>query len=241
MRSFKSVQRSPLGLGAGVAAAALSLALIGGSAEAKPAKKGPWVVKDLGNGNAVLAGWSSKRKEITLKSLQNVWGKQARCRPSSYSALVTWKVPAVNVRVVNGDEVLLRGKDLCKKPSKAWIRRIRTVGDKWRTNKGVAVGDEIRYAWDDGRPELDRKVLTALHPRAKECIDSPNRWALIPNYAFRFESCRANDDPYDVSHNHMGAGIFLRYRENVSEVRMWVTGFEMVGVIAPPSYVYGNR
>ena len=146
---------------------ALGVAFAGSSADAKPSKKGPWVVKDLKNGKAIFAGWSSKRKDPSFKSLINKWGKPTTCKGNTKSLSATWKVPRAYVKAQKSvRDSVPKGSTLCKKTSMARITEIRTLGKNWRTDRGLAVGDLMEQDLHD----------RALYPASSDCAHGSPRY-----------------------------------------------------------------
>ncbi|MGE3138109.1 MAG: hypothetical protein AB7I08_08765 [Thermoleophilia bacterium] len=124
-----------------MAATALTVGLAGpivAQADARPSANGPWVVKDLGHGKAVVAGHRTRSPNQSLGALITRWGPPARIgRPGGRGAYcyATWTRPRAKVLLGNFGLA-----DPCSRRF-GYIVEITTVGSSWRTDRGLEVGD----------------------------------------------------------------------------------------------------
>lgn len=147
-----------------------------GGAEARPSTTGPWVVKDEGNGRAVVAGYRTRGGQQNLRALIRAWGPPVRIgRPggSSTACVAIWKRPRVRVDLANYG-FKPRGTTACS-PRVGRVQFISTIGPLWRTDRGLRIGDglpEILSAYPDA---LDRDwfglgTVWLLRPYETTCI-----------------------------------------------------------------------
>lgn len=110
-------------------------------AYAPPLGDGPWVVSDLGSGEAVVAGWSTERRNQTLDTLIAKWGKPNRCGATlrGNTGTAIWTTPAVRVSLATWGAIR-RGSNVCRLPRQGKIWEITTIGPKWVTDRGLSVG-----------------------------------------------------------------------------------------------------
>lgn len=160
--------------------------LIGGSqaAHARPAASGPWVAKDLATRGAVVAGYFTGGRDVTLRRLIRTWGPPTRLarRGSDVNSCVgLWARPRARVELANyGSRP--PGATACS-PRYGYVQVIRTVGALWRTDRGLAVGD------DSGR-------VVSLYPNALERRWFPTggfAWLLRPRTVPCIGDCGGSD------------------------------------------------
>ncbi len=128
----RSLLRATLAVGLAAGAGA-------GSAAAAPSPDGPWIAKDLGKGRAVVAGFPAHTSTPTLTSLVRAWGQPARVSLRSGECRAIWDAPAVRVSLRTLGSIP-DGSNLCT-PGVGLISNIQTKGPRWRTEKGLRVGD----------------------------------------------------------------------------------------------------
>ncbi|MGD9694681.1 MAG: hypothetical protein AB7V42_03355 [Thermoleophilia bacterium] len=141
-----------------------------GIAQARPSATGPWVVRDLGKGRAIVAGYDTASGARTLRDLRRAWGPPQSIGPASQSGAAcraVWARPRARVVLANLG-LLPRGATACA-PRWGRIQEISTIGPRWRTDRGLRVG----AASADTR---------ALHPaaRLRPWPDGHPRWLLRP-------------------------------------------------------------
>jgi hypothetical protein len=110
-------------------------------ATARPSPTGPWIVSDQGNGRAVIAGHRTRSGLQNLRSLIRDWGAPARLSLSGdHSACVAvWSRPAARV-LLRSYGYIPPGSTICS-PRWGLIDNIATLGTRWRTDRGLAIGD----------------------------------------------------------------------------------------------------
>lgn len=146
-------------------------------AEARPSANGPWVVKELGQGRAIIAGHRTRSGPQTLAALIRTWGRPASLslRPRQGVCIAAWRRPAAKVSLRNygGGPP---GTTLCS-PQVGRISVMDTVGNRWRTSRGLAVG-------------AAESTITALHPTAflaPNNISPPRTWGLAAYETIGYE------------------------------------------------------
>lgn len=160
-------------------------------AEAAPSASGPWTVKDLGQGRAAIAGHRTRSGPQNLATLIREWGRPASLslRSRQGVCIAVWKTPAAKVTLRNygGGPP---GTTLCS-PKVGLISIMDTVGPRWRTSRGLAVG-------------AAESQITALHPTAflaPSNISPPRTWGLAA-----FETVGIEGVPITI------AGAYLNVR-----------------------------
>lgn len=141
-----------------------------GMASARPSASGPWVVKDYGQGKAVVAGYATRRDQ-TLRGLIRAWGPPARLARKGGTAgrgcFATWKVPAARAELANYG-FMPKGASTCS-PRYGRVQLIHTIGPLWRTDRGLEIGDE-------------NAAVIAAYPDAVDDTVGSNTWWLLRPY-----------------------------------------------------------
>lgn len=146
------------------AAVVAGLLLAASPALARPSADGPWTVKDLGSGRGVFAGHVVPHGTQTFASLVRDWGEPASVRLRRYDCVVRWTRPSA--QAVLRSYGLPPGATYCSRRY-GLISTIKTIGTRWRTDRGLRVGDrETR--------------ITELYPDAFQWSKSPLSFGLRP-------------------------------------------------------------
>lgn len=146
------------------------------SAQARPSPDGPWVVRDEGQGRAVVAGYRAHRGSQDLRALVGAWGPPARLLrlgADGRACHAVWTRPRARVVLANFG-FLPDGASACS-PRYGRIQAISTVGARWRTDRGLAVGAteaEVLAAYPDAsdRRWLGIGRVWLLRPYETVCI-----------------------------------------------------------------------
>ena len=174
------------GIATGFAAALVLGALFAGTASARPSTTGPWIVKDNGNGRAVVGGYNT-RGDQTLRGLIRAWGPPSRVArlggTDRRGCLAFWSVPNARVGLANYG-YLPNGASACS-PRYGRVQEIRTVGVFWRTDRGLEIGDDVA------------SILAAYPNAVDRSFDSRTQWLLRPYEVICIGEC--DTDTIDTS------------------------------------------
>lgn len=169
-----------MALGAGLVVLLIGAGLPAQPAAARPSPDGPWVVHDYGDGRGSVAGHPIRQGVQNLRSLIRDWGPPRRLEPRRGGCRATWARPAAVV--LAGSYAVPPGPAQCS-PRRGMINSITTVGVRWRTDRGLRVGD----------PEA---AVASLYPSAvpRHVYALGRAWLLRP-----YETVGVEGVPVEVS------------------------------------------